>query len=279
MESCSAIIVTFNNAATIAGCLETLGSQVDEIIVFDNASKDSTTQIVASQFPKVTILSSDKNIGYGAAVNKASKSVTSDLILVANADVTFSANTFAELSQLMSQSSCGIVGPVIENTDGTRYPSPRLFPRFSDAVGHGFVGLFTTNNPWSKRYLRNTESIDSSQSVDWVSGSCMLIRKHTFDELNGFDEQFFMYMEDVDLCRRAHELGWQVWFAANARVVHIQGASTATRPLRSIVSHHRSLFKYVNVATGGPARALLPVVWLGIGVRMLLMLGKTALNR
>jgi N-acetylglucosaminyl-diphospho-decaprenol L-rhamnosyltransferase len=279
MESCSALVVTYNNESTINDCLQSLQNQVDEIIVFDNSSRDSTTRIITDEFPKVTLINSNKNIGYGAAINKAAQSANSALLLIANSDVTFMPNSVANLRELMVEPSCGIVGPRIENTDGTRYPSPRMFPGFSDAIGHAFIGLFTANNRWSKRYLRNTEQLEGAHVVDWVSGSCMLVRRHAFDELGGFDEQFFMYMEDVDLCRRARELGWQVWFTSESHVVHVQGASTIKRPMRAVFAHHVSMIKYVNAATHGSARAFLPIVWLGIAARMLLMLGKTALNR
>ena len=166
----------------------------------------------------------------------------------------------------------GAVGPRIDRPDGTRYPSARSFPSLVDAAGHGFVGLVTTENPWSRRYLRT--DADEAGPVDWVSGACLAVRRRAWDAVGGFDEAFFMFLEDVDLCWRLHAAGWGVAYEPEGRVVHVEGASRATAPYRMIAAHHLSLLRY-GWRTGDPGdRLLLPVVAAGLGVRTVLLCGR-----
>ena len=103
--------------------------------------------------------------------------------------------------------------------------------------------------------------------VDWVSGACFLVRRTAFEQVGGFDEAYFMYAEDVDLCWRLGRAGWRVLYAPDAEIVHLQGVSTDRHPFRMIVEHHRSLLRFAVRSSRGWRRLLLPLVALGIGVR------------
>ncbi len=103
--------------------------------------------------------------------------------------------------------------------------------------------------------------------VDWVSGACFLARRAAFEQVGGFDEAYFMYAEDVDLCWRLGRSGWQVAYVTGAEVTHLQGVSTDRHPYRMIAEHHRSLLRFAARSTRGWRRPLLPLVALGIGVR------------
>ena len=103
--------------------------------------------------------------------------------------------------------------------------------------------------------------------VEWVSGTAMLVRRTAFEEVGGFDEDYFMYVEDVDLCWRLRKAGWDVRYAPTAGVVHAIGGSSEARPLRMIAAHHRSLLRFAVRTTSGPRRLLLPVVAVGLVVR------------
>ena len=113
----------------------------------------------------------------------------------------------------------------------------------------------------------------------WVSGSCFLARRSALEELGGFDEAYFMYVEDMDLCWRAHQAGWGVGFAGTAAVTHVQGVSTARHPYRMMVAHHRSALRF----TSGPPRAgggpLLPLAVLVLGARMAIATVRLAVSR
>lgn len=275
----SALIVTYNSAQTIIECLQSIANQVDEIIVCDNGSRDQTLQRIHNADISVTLLEERQNHGYGTAVNICAKSAKGDVFLVLNPDTVVPAGAVEVLKTTMEETKAGIVGPEIRNADGTRYPSPRAFPRIADAAGHGFVGLVSKDNRWSRRYLQTNEPPATISPVDWVSGSAMLIRKSTFVELGGFDEAFFLYMEDVDICKRAHGLGWPVIFTPNAHVVHHQGVSSTRHPYRAVVAHHRSLITYTNRTTSGPGRIFLPVIWCGIVARGCVVAAKTLAQR
>jgi N-acetylglucosaminyl-diphospho-decaprenol L-rhamnosyltransferase len=104
-------------------------------------------------------------------------------------------------------------------------------------------------------------------AVDWVSGACMLVRRSAFEAVGGFDEGYFMYVEDVDLCWRLARAGWRIGYEPSGRVVHALGASSRLMPYRMIAAHHRSLLRFASRTTTGGRRAVLPLVAAGLGVR------------
>lgn len=266
-KSLSAVVVTFNNQGEINDCLHALiESEVGDITVVDNGSKDKTLDIVRS-FEEVILIENSRNIGYGAAVNVAALQ-SKGPILALNADTFVSKDALeAMIKTLSSNASIAAVGPEIVDEAGTRYPTPRRFPSVVDAIGHAIFADIWKSNPFTKRYQMNNTAATENNDVDWVSGACMLLNGRLFSNLGGFDEDFFMYMEDVDLCKRFHDAGWRVVFEPNARVVHKQGASTSQARLRSIISHHKSMLRYTRIHLRGFDRLLLPFIWLGIVVR------------
>ena len=119
---------------------------------------------------------------------------------------------------------------------------------------------------------------DQAIEAEWVSGACLLARRTAWEQLGGFDEAFFMYAEDVDLCWRAHRVGWKVVFEPAGRVVHTQGASTDLHPYRMIVEHQRSLLRFYRRTAAGARLALLPVVGAGLVVRAGFTCGQRAVH-
>jgi N-acetylglucosaminyl-diphospho-decaprenol L-rhamnosyltransferase len=138
-----------------------------------------------------------------------------------------------------------------------------------DAAGHAMLGLFAPGNRFTRTYQRS--ELDDAGSgvvpVDWVSGACFLVRRSAFEEVGGFDESYFMYAEDVDLCWRLGRNGWRVAYAPGAEVVHLQGRSTDRHPYQMILEHHRSLLRFASRTSTGWRRALLPLVAIGVCVR------------
>jgi N-acetylglucosaminyl-diphospho-decaprenol L-rhamnosyltransferase len=116
-------------------------------------------------------------------------------------------------------------------------------------------------------------------AAGWISGSCFLARRAALEELGGFDEAYFMYNEDMDLCWRAHHAGWGVGFAGAASVTHIQGVSTARHPYRMLLAHHRSALRFTMRTTTGWARAALPLAVLVLGLRLAMASARLALRR
>jgi len=134
-------------------------------------------------------------------------------------------------------------------------------------------------NPWTRRYLQTGWDRQEPAEVDWASGALLLVRRRTFEQLGGFDERFFMFMEDVDLCWRAQVAGWTVGIEPAAEAVHVVGASRAARPYRMILAHHRSLLRFARRSTTGPRRALLPLIGAGLAVRTVLAWVQRVLRR
>jgi N-acetylglucosaminyl-diphospho-decaprenol L-rhamnosyltransferase len=217
------------------------------------------------------------NRGYGAAANVGAALVASDVVIVCNPDLEVIPGAVPSLlAALEADAGIGAIGPRIDRVDGTRYPSARAFPSLTDAVGHGFVGLVSSRNRWSKRYLRT--DADDAGSVDWVSGAFIAVRRTAFEQIGGFDEAYFMFMEDVDLCRRLHEAGWEVRYEPRARVTHLEGASRASAPYRMILEHHGSLLRYAWRTGDRRDHIVLPVVAVGLAVRAALMCARTAMR-
>jgi N-acetylglucosaminyl-diphospho-decaprenol L-rhamnosyltransferase len=117
------------------------------------------------------------------------------------------------------------------------------------------------------------------REVDWVSGSCFVARRRALDELAGFDESYFMYMEDVDLCWRLANKGWRVAYEPSGCVLHVQGVSTNLHPYRMIAAHHRSMLRFAWRTTSGWRRLLLPVVAVGVVLRALGAFAQRAAGR
>ncbi|MEY2399825.1 MAG: N-acetylglucosaminyl-diphospho-decaprenol L-rhamnosyltransferase [Actinomycetota bacterium] len=268
------MVVNYNAGDLLVECVRSLrAAGVDTVVVADNASTDASLAALVRDVDDVIIVETGGNFGYGGGINRGAAAVPPgpDVLLVCNADLVVEpAAVKTMVAALDADATLGVVGPRIDNTDGTLYPSARTFPHVFDAVGHAFFGLIAPNNRFTRRYRLLDWDHKSARRVDWVSGACFAIRREAFSRLSGFNEDYFMYLEDVDLCKRAWDIGAAVAYEPEARVTHVQGASTAQLPYRMLAAHHRSIMRWWWQSTRGPARALAPFVGLGLGVRFVL---------
>jgi N-acetylglucosaminyl-diphospho-decaprenol L-rhamnosyltransferase len=277
------VVVNFNAGRFLDACLTSVekslkangDTAVNRIVVVDNTSTDDSQAIVAKH-PKVQWLQTGANLGFGRAANRgvaATNATNAPYVLILNPDTELDPLAIGEMTAMLNASeNLGVVGPQVFNPDGTRYPSARSFPNLIDAAGHAFIGLITPNNPWSRRYL-------NPGRIDWVSGTAMLLRRTAFDAVGGFDEDYFMYVEDVDLCWRLRENEWAVAVAEKALVTHHIGGSSEQRPTRMIVAHHRSLLRFETRTATGPRRLMLPLVALGLALRTVASAASRSLRR
>jgi len=266
----SAVTVSFNSAECLPGCLRSLRAEgVADVVVVDNASSDGSVKAVRECDPDVEVIAAGANLGFGWGVNRGVEAATGEHLLVLNPDTVVEPGTLKALSGALDlDTGLAAVGPRIENVDGSLYPSVRSFPNLGVATGHAFLGLVWPANPFTRRYrMLDWDHSRASADVDWVSGSCMLVRRSAFEMVGGFDEGYFMYVEDVDLCWRLGRAGWRIGYEPGGRVVHAMGASSRLMPYRMIAAHHRSLFRFASKTSAGARRGLLPLVAAGLGAR------------
>jgi N-acetylglucosaminyl-diphospho-decaprenol L-rhamnosyltransferase len=272
VKSVSAVVVSYNSAAYLPDCLRSLRSEgVSSVVVVDNASSDGSVAVVQADDPAATVLETGANLGFGTAANQGVAATAGEYVLILNPDTVVEPGTVKALADALDRDpDLAVVGPRIENLDGTLYPSVRRFPNLTVAFGHAFLGLVWPANPFTRRYrMLDWDHDRAAADVDWVGGACFLARRTAFEMVGGFDEAYFMYVEDVDLCWRLGQAGWRVGYEPGGRVVHALGGSSRSVPYRMIAEHHRSLLRFVSKSSEGSRRALLPVVAAGLTVRTL----------
>jgi N-acetylglucosaminyl-diphospho-decaprenol L-rhamnosyltransferase len=269
MPGVAAVVVNYNSGDHLADCVRSIRAEgVDDVVVVDNRSEDGSIVTLAVADPAVRVLKMSRNLGFGSAANRGVAVTSAPYVLVLNPDTVVEPGLVkALLAALDHDRSLGIVGPRIDNTDGSLYPSGRQFPNLVDAVGHAFLVDLVPGNPFTRRYRMLDWDRREARRVDWVSGACFLVRRDAFDAVGGFDEAYFMYLEEVDLCWRLGRAGWAAGYEPSARVMHVQGVSTARAPYRMVVAHHRSMLRFWWRSTPPSHRALAPLVVVGLVVR------------
>lgn len=267
----SAVVVNYNARDHLLRCIESLRAEgIEDLVVADNASVDGSEAAVRAADPGVVYVQTGGNLGYGTGCNRgaARTDAARPYLLCINPDALLEPGSLkAMVAVLDGRPDVGVVGPRIVDADGVLYPSVRTFPNLVDAVGHAFLGLVWGGNPFTRRYRMLDWDHDRAGDVDWVSGSCFLVRRAAWDAIGGFDEGYFMYAEDSDLCWRARRAGWTVSYEPSAQAVHVQGVSTDRHPYRMIASHHRAILRFAARTTTGPQRALLPLMAVGLALR------------
>ncbi len=276
-----AVVVNHDAGDVLLECIESLQAEgISEIVVVDNASSDGSVHALEGAHPSVRILETGRNLGYGAGANRGLDTLQSDVVLVCNPDVSVHRGSVAALKAVLAADrTVAIAGPRIEEPDGSRYPSARRFPSLGDAAGHALLGQWMPGNRFTRRYKMEDVEVSTSSSVDWVSGACFAVRRQAMSELGGFDEAYFMYAEDVDLCWRARRAGWRVVYVPVAVVTHLQGISTSRRPFRMLVAHHTSAFRFASRSTSGWRRVALPAVAVTLAVRLVSAVVRQAFTR
>ena len=257
----AAVVVNYNAGTALIGCVTSLLAQepAPELVVVDNASTDGSVDGLRRAHPGVRVVHAGGNLGYARASNLGIAATVAPVVAVLNPDTVLRPGTGAALSRrFAAEADLGAAGPRLCNPDGTVYPSARRVPGLVDAVGHGLLFFVWQDNPFTARYRETGADPDRPRDVDWVSGAAVWLRRAALDDVGGWDERYFMYVEDVDLCWRLRRAGWRVAYEPGGTVTHLLGVSTAGRPYRMIAEHHRSLLRFASARFTGPKRALLP---------------------
>lgn len=212
----------------------------------------------------VVLLPTGGNVGYGKAANigiaelgrmRDAGEIRGDYVLLVNPDVEFGAGSIdAMLDCARRMPRAGAIGPLIREADGSAYPSARAVPDLVGGIGHALLADIWPSNPFSRRY-RDDSDMSRERDAGWLSGSCLLLKWDAFDGVGGFDDRYFMYMEDVDLGDRLGTAGWRNVFCPDAVIRHAQGHSASSHPEITIRAHHESAYRFMSDRLRGPLLA------------------------
>ena len=229
------VVVSFNRRKLLAKCCDSiaeLGPRA-HLIVVDNASEDGSAKMVRERFPQASLIASDRNLGFGRAVNRGAATGNAALLLLLNSDAELLPGAYASLAAaLRADSDAAAAGPRLTDQQGrTELSVGRTLSLANEAwfkiLGSAHdAGFPMLHGLIERRYgqARKTRSL---------SAACLLLRREAFDLLGGLDERFFLYAEDIDLCRRLARAGWHLRYVPEARVQHRRGASAAVQPLQT----------------------------------------------
>ncbi len=272
------IFVNYNSTDCLLASIESLYRYKPEayhlnIIVVDNASTDNALGI-NNRFLDVHLIVNPRNLGFGAAINQALTYCHSRYIILLNPDsLVFDGFLTTCIDYLETHPDTGAVGPKILNEDESIQGSARSFPT-------PMTSLFGRNSPIAKIFPKNSitkaniltigSDGKTPMGVDWISGACMVVRRKTIEHIGGFDERFFLYWEDTDLCRRIKDAGWEVIYLPGAKVIHIGGKSSNSRPIFSNFHFHKSCYRLYDKYAVSPYSVLTPIAGMALMLRFLI---------
>jgi len=272
----SIIIVSWNVRPYVIACLESLlrfAPPCDyEIFVVDNASFDGTVEAVRSQYPSVNVIANQTNAGFARANNQAAAKAAGDYLFILNPDTLFLSNTISPLLDFMdTHPDVAVCGPRVLNEDGSIQRSVRGEVSWRMAFARhtllGKMGLFSELlRQWRCRDFDYSKQADVGVSI----GAALLIRKNIYQRIGGFDERFFMYFEELDLCKRIREEGGRVVFYPGAEIVHLGGKSSKQIPAKKNFMYLNSLILYLQKYSSPTQSRILTVLFrLGVVVDQL----------
>ena len=263
------IVVSYNGGDVLARCLSALDAERHEVIVVDNASADGSPQLVRDEFPAVTLIEAGSNVGFGAANNLAFGQASGACYALVNSDAWALEDGLETLVGFAADNPrFGIVGPRLVTEDGSVQKSVRGFPSVWRLCTEYF--FLRKLAPWSRSFNAFYGAgfdYSSVREADWLMGAALVVRRELIEEVGGFDERFFLFSEEVDLCFRARAAGWKTVYTPEATFVHLGGASTSPNWSRAyreqLRGHVLFLEKHHGVESAEKARR-----WLVRALRM-----------
>lgn len=249
-----------------------------EIIVVDNASEDKSREMVVEEFPEVTLLVSKRNVGFAAGNNLALPQAKGRYILFLNSDTQVVGDALDALVRCADAApDIGILGPKLLNADGSLQYSCRHYPNLATGFFRNTpLGRLFPGNKYNSDYLMTNWDHAALRDVDWVSGAAIMMRRELIEQIGSFDDSYYMYCEDVDICQRATlarfaqnpEKMWRVVYYPESVIYHYIGRSSDKAPARMTYEFHRSqyIFYRKHYMSQTPFW-LRPIIPLGIGLR------------
>ncbi|MDD1650147.1 MAG: glycosyltransferase family 2 protein [Methylococcaceae bacterium] len=230
----SILIVSFNTCERLRQCLTSLpaarGPITTDTIVVDNDSKDGSAELVSKEFPAVRLIRSPVNLGFARANNQAWEIARGRYLLLLNPDAVLSDGTLAHAIGLMDRHpQVGMAGGRLVDENGHDQPSARMFPTLPIEFFNlsGLAGRFPKSRLFG-RFDRSWADPDQPGEVDWVPGAFAILRREAIEQTGFFDPRFFLYYEEVDLCRRIKAAGYCIMYWPELRIMHVGGESSKT---------------------------------------------------
>ncbi|HKR52305.1 MAG TPA: glycosyltransferase family 2 protein [Pseudonocardiaceae bacterium] len=262
-QELAVVTVTYSPGDTLETFLDSIGkatSRTLRVLMVDNGSTDGAPER-AMHRDGVALLRIGENVGYGSAANRGVVEFGPEVgwVVVANPDIEWHPGSLDELLAAGERwPRAGALGPLIRQPDGAVYPSARLLPALGRGVGHALLGPLWPGNPWTTAYRQSATAL-GERAAQWLSGSCLLLRRAAFESVGGFDPRYFMYFEDVDLGDRLGRAGWLNVYVPTAEVTHLGGHATSRVSELMLAEHHRSTYRYLADRYPGPWCA--PLRW------------------
>ncbi len=263
MSPMAVVVISYNTRTLLRECLESVVAELpSELVVVDNASGDGSADMVVSSFPDAILVGNTQNIGFASAANRGIRAVASPYILLLNGDTRLPPGSLRELATyLWRHPSVAVVGPKLRDAIGRSQASERSFPAIWDLLlDWTHMYALIEGIPYIRESFPRTRRRTGARSVPWVLGAALAIRRTAFEDVGGFDPDFFLYYEEVDLCYRLRRAGWQVHFSPGVEVVHVGGASASQRPTETMVQAFRGLAQFYDRHYAGWRRRSLDVL-------------------
>ena len=261
----SIIIVTHNSKAVLEDCLRSLPGAATglecEVIVVDNASLSDPTALVHACDPTAAVLRNTRNLGFAAACNQGARAAQSRHVVFLNPDLRLDPGAVERLYAALSRDvRAGVVSGRLRHPDGSFQPSCREFPTVSNMI---FSRGSLLGRLLGGRARYTLPDYTEPTEVPAVAATMMMIRRDLFLRMGGFDERFFMYLEDTDLCLRLHRRGYHNYYLPGAGAVHLWACGSTTGRVRRVYYHHEAVWKYfLKHVPNGFSLVILPLLLL-----------------
>jgi GT2 family glycosyltransferase len=231
------VIVSWNVRKQLDNCLRSifalpLSERPSRVIVIDNASSDGTVQLVQSSFPQVRLIFNDRNRGFAAACNQGIQEAGKTDVLLLNPDTQISPGLLLELQKAVQRHPQGVIfGPLLINPDGSRQPSVRRLPTLSSLIAN-FLKFqhWCPKSKTLKHYFAEDLDPTREQKVEQIMGAAFFIRSNAFEQIGLFDEDFFIWFEEVDYCARVKSANLEVWYIPSVKIMHYGAESFKRAP-------------------------------------------------
>jgi hypothetical protein len=246
------VVVNYNSGRHLKNCLGSLArynGSADryDVHVYDNGSTDKSLIAARQEFPHIHFIEGQTNAGFAQAANRVIRKIRTTYILLVNPDVVVLPGTIERMTGFMDDHPrCGVAGGEIMSPQGYAQHTCRRFPDYRNVLfgRRSFLRRLLPNNPGSRRYLYLDLDTSQPRQVDFVEGSLMLLRRKALEATGLFDEGYFLYVEDADLCYRMQQRGWQTWWLPRAYAIHFRGETFRQDNIHPAMHHSRGFYRF-----------------------------------